>query len=603
MALEVQRLSVTAPDGGRPLLDDISCSFRDGELTLVVGRNGAGKSTLLDALGGLIEFGGDMRLDGKPLNREGSDQQELRRIGRLFQYPENQLFARTVRAECLYSLSGLRLSRRDREQAIVAAVSRMGLPPEILEQSPLWLSGGQKRRVALASTLVVGHDWLLLDEPTAGLDADASARLLDEMQERKRERRGGIVVATHDLELLLPLADRIILLRDGQLVAALSAAELARCPQWWVRAGLEPPASARLAAELRDAGLEPPERGLTADELSELLLSNWRAAGSPRDTNEDAKRGTSREIGAGASIEAEAEAEAGADANAKTDSAAAAAFVDVQQQAGLPGSRSSNRRRRYAESLDPRAKWALYMGLSIGLLTVDNWLGAGTGLLMTAVLVWLCQVPVSGVWRILRPFVILSAITIVLSGLSLGGESAGEVNAASWHFGAASFDPAAASRTALQLGKVLLVMVGGLLLAATTTPFAMKRGMERMLAPLAGIRFPVEAVSLTTSLLLRFLPVLRREAIRFRRIVKSRGRRLGRRGRIRLADLPAMLVPLLLSLLQLASDLSLALESRGYTLERGARRTYAVPLQMTRFDWWTAATGVLCMVLLIVLFS
>jgi energy-coupling factor transport system ATP-binding protein len=197
---------------------------------------------------------------------------------------------------------------------------------------------------------------------------------------------------------------------------------------------------------------------------------------------------------------------------------------------------------------------------------------------------------------ILRPFLWLTAIAAVVSGIGIGGSAVGDDGI---RLGAVSFSVEATSATALELVKIILVMVGGILLSATTTPFAMKRGIERILSPLARIRFPVEAISLTGSLLLRFIPVLRREAGRFNRIAKSRGKRVRRSGMVRLRDLPVMIVPLLLSLLQMATDLSHALEARGYMLK--GTRTAAVTLRMKRPDWLAVAAGGVLLALMLAL--
>lgn len=578
MPITVERLSVIANGADRPLLDGISCTFGNGDITLIAGRNGSGKSTLLDALGGLVAFEGSVRIDGLPMMAVNNPERSgIGRIGQVFQYPEAQLFARTVQGEFDYSLRYLKLPGREAERRTDEAMREMGLASAMKPQSPLLLSGGEKRRVALASTLATGPDWLLLDEPTAGLDPEAAERLLGFLLRRKRESRGGIVIATHDLDLLLPVADRVIALKDGCIAADMPAVELAARPDVWERANIGTPLSVALAEQMRSLGVKVPAKFLTPGEAAGLLAGQMNGA-AMYDSAAVKPQGA-----AGRNGEPE---HSGAD-GLRTGIEAGLGVKPCPERPQPVTVPTPSGSRQYVESLDPRTKWLFYMCFSIGMLAQRDWPGAACGAAITAVLTLLCRVPLRSMMPILRPFLWLTAIAAVVSGIGIGGSASGD---GSMRLGALSFSVAAASASSLELVKIILVMVGGILLSATTTPFAMKRGIERILSPLARIQFPVEAISLTGSLLLRFIPVLRKEAVRFNRIAKARGKRVRRSGNVRLRDLPVMIVPLLLSLLQMATDLSHALEARGYTL-KGERRTTAVTLRMKRPDWLAVAAG------------
>jgi energy-coupling factor transport system ATP-binding protein len=585
MPITVERLSVIANGAERPLLDRISCAFGNGDITLIVGRNGSGKSTLLDALGGLVAFEGSVRTDGLPLMVGNKPEQSgIGRIGQVFQYPEAQLFANSVQGEFDYSLRYLKLSRREAERRTDEAMREMGLAPAMKPQSPLLLSGGEKRRVALASTLATEPDWLLLDEPTAGLDPEAAERLIGFLLRRRRESSGGIVIATHDLDLLLPVADRVIALKDGFIAADMPAAELAVRPDVWESSHIGTPLSVALAEQMRSLGVKVPAKFLTAAEAAGLLTG--RMIGPADSLDERHTINESAVMKPQGTAERNWEAEHSGAAGLRTGiegSIGEKQSLERPQPAAVP---EPSGNRRYVESLDPRTKWLFYMCFSIGLLAQPDWPGAACGLAITAALTLLCRVPLRSMMPILRPFLWLTAIAAIVSGIGIGGSAVGDGGI---RLGAVSFSVEAASATALELVKIILVMVGGILLSATTTPFAMKRGIERILSPIARIRFPVEAISLTGSLLLRFIPVLRREAGRFNRIAKSRGKRVRRSGTVRLRDLPVMIVPLLLSLLQMATDLSHALEARGYMLK--GTRTAAVTLRMKRSDWLAVAAG------------
>ncbi|WP_158289713.1 ATP-binding cassette domain-containing protein [Paenibacillus flagellatus] len=578
MPIIVEGLRIAGTDG-RPVLDDVSCRIGEGELTLVVGRNGSGKSTFLDALAGLAAYEGAIVADGRPV-RSGwgsvPNLDAIGRIGQVFQSPEKQLFAGTVRGEFRYSLRYLKLPRSEAERRTAEAMDRAGLPRPLLDGSPFRLSGGQKRRLALATTLSTEPEWLLLDEPTAGLDPAASAELIEALLARKRSARGGVVVATHDLDALLPAADRILMLAGGKLVASASADELAAAPGLWERAGLSRPTSVRLAEAMRGAGLPVPAAFMTAGQAAALLARGMRAGacgpapGAAAEAAADPAQATrAGPAGTSEGRETPGPASAAADAGAAASSAAG-----------------------WAEALDPRAKWLFYVCVSLGIIAQRDWTGFWIGAAVTAAVLMAAGVRWRSTVPVLRPYLAFAAVSTLVSGIGFGA-GAGE-----YRLGPIGFSPGPASVTLLELLKVACVMVGGVALSAATTPFAMKSGLERALSPLRRLRFPVDAVSLTGSLLLRFIPVLRREAARFNRIARSRGKRVRRSGAIRLRDLPAMAVPLLLSLLAIASDLAAAIEARGYG-RAGGRRTSGVALRMRRRDWAVAAGGVLLLAALL----
>ncbi|MFC3771155.1 ATP-binding cassette domain-containing protein [Paenibacillus sp. GCM10012303] len=586
MPIRTEKATVVAEDGRR-LLSEVSCTFGSGELTLLVGANGAGKSTLLDVLSGLTACEGTVELDGVPI-RDGRrlNQEAAYRIGRQFQYPESQLFAATVQKEFDYSLGYMKLPDDENRTRTDRAMSEMGLADSLKAESPLVLSGGEKRRVAIATTLAADPDWLLLDEPTAGLDPEAASRLVSALLSRKGRPSGGIIAATHDLDLLLPAADRVVVLREGGVIADMPASELALRPDVWDRAGIGRPASAELAGQLRLLGLPVPAKFLAPEEAADLIAGRLRAAGGRP------------------SLETDAYGEPPGEGAAAQPGAALARDRVPEQDRERGSGRIAGSPKRFVESLDPRAKWLFMMTFSIGVLIQRDWLGFGLGAIAAAALLLLCRVPARHIVPLMRPFLWFAAASVAVSGLGIGeaglaasssggaweSGAGGGATEAPIRFGVFTFSAAAAGVTSFELLKIGCVMVAGILLSATTTPFEMKRAIEYVLLPLRYIRFPVEAVALTGSLLLRFIPVLRREAVKFNRIARSRGKRVRRSGATRLRDLPVMIVPLLMSLLQMATDLTVSMEARGYT-RTGQRRTSAVQLVMSRRDWAVVATA------------
>lgn len=214
-------------DQEQTLLQDVNLRVKAGEITLLLGQNGAGKSTLLESLAGLRELdSGSIRLGEQSLWTEKGKKRlnsaVIRRIGIAMQQSEAQWFASTVREELAFSLRPYRLQGEETEMRMQAALDKVGLDLSFLERDPWTLSGGQQRRLAIACLLACEPDWLLLDEPTAGLAADGIQRLSQLLIAHRTAGRGAIVV-THDLEALLPLADAVIVVREGKAFEAAPA--------------------------------------------------------------------------------------------------------------------------------------------------------------------------------------------------------------------------------------------------------------------------------------------------------------------------------------------------------------------------------------------
>ncbi|WP_127584481.1 ATP-binding cassette domain-containing protein, partial [Paenibacillus koleovorans] len=266
-AIRLDSIGVGRPGEDRRL-SGITCTLQPGRVTLLIGANGSGKSTLLDVLGGLIvPDEGQVQFVAAD-ERESRDRGEYERpaegglrglktagVGMVFQFPEQQLFARTVKGEFDYSLRPLRVSKREAERRTAEALREVGLDGGALSLHPFGLSGGEQRRVAVASTLATEPAWLLLDEASAGQDAEGLRRMAAQLRRWSRQEGRGVVLATHDLAAFLPLADEVLVLVRGRLAAAMSREALLAAPAVLRQAGLALPDSVRAAAWLRARGL------------------------------------------------------------------------------------------------------------------------------------------------------------------------------------------------------------------------------------------------------------------------------------------------------------------------------------------------------------
>lgn len=222
------------------MISRVSFDVRAGEVVALIGPNGSGKSTLLAACGGLLEAsGGRIELLGRDVWRAaGSDARWLRRrVGVALQFPERAFFASTLREELLFTPR--RVGQKDADGAVRRSLEKVGLPLEWLDRSPFALSGGEKRRLALAVAIAHEPQLLLFDEPEAGLDA-RGRRLVGSLLREHAGGGGAALVATHDVEGATAWADRILLLAEGRIRGEARAAEWER-GEWpgWLRPFLE----------------------------------------------------------------------------------------------------------------------------------------------------------------------------------------------------------------------------------------------------------------------------------------------------------------------------------------------------------------------------
>ncbi|MDQ0190770.1 ATP-binding cassette domain-containing protein [Alicyclobacillus cycloheptanicus] len=571
----------TANGASAVILDALNCTFHDGEVTLVLGATGAGKSTLLRAAAGVWGLqAGTVRYDGISLwddrRRPRMTQSVQRRIGYVFQQPEYQLFARTVEEELRYSFRPYHLDERTVQQRIHQALEEVHLPVDILPVSPLLLSGGQKRRVALASTIATDPDWLFLDEPTAGLDTEAIHALTAWLRRRlartpKRDTvdggAGGIVIATHDLEWLLPIADRVLILQRGQIAFDGQPEQLYAAPHRLLETGVGLPQDLELALRFRDAGL-PISLAWRAPEAmaqaicDHVLQTGLAAQGSPalREPADSAER--------------QPPGHAARPPEPRTQ----ADRVDHASSAGAGGGR------RWWFDRDPRAKWVFILLASVCVLWQRSWTAMAIAALLTLVVAASSGVRLRQFTRVLKPLFFLAAASTLVSGVRFHATSAGL-----WHVGPVGFAWHAASVTLAQVVKVMLVVILGTLLSGTTSTLALKRGMEQGLRGLQRIRVPVGAFALGASLLLRFIPVIGREANRFSEIVRVRGKYPVRSGALRMRDMMAMLLPLLLGVIRLGEELAIAMEARGY---QPTRRIPRLQQTFDTRDAWMMTAGI-----------
>ena len=252
----------------RQALSGVDLVVERGDLVLVLGATGSGKSTLLRAAAAVLPLSeGAVSIDGTAVDAPASDRRE-RRIGLVFQDPETQLFADTVLEDV--SFGPRNLDSEDPVGDARKAIERVGLDPDsFADRSPFTLSGGEARRVAIAGVLAMDPAYLLMDEPTAGLDAAGRDSVLDAV--RSAREHAGIVVVTHDAEELLADADHVVILVEGKIAFSGAAEQLVRDPSAFAAAGLLAPDVLAVQAIARSRGVDLPAFALDPEVVADTL--------------------------------------------------------------------------------------------------------------------------------------------------------------------------------------------------------------------------------------------------------------------------------------------------------------------------------------------
>jgi energy-coupling factor transport system ATP-binding protein len=263
----------------RPALLDINLEIVRGSYSAIIGITGSGKSTLVQHFNGLLlPTKGSVVVDGIKVGASSADLLKLRqRVGMLFQFPEAQLFERTVFADVAFGPRRMHLSRQEMRSRVLRALEQVGLPPrEYAQRSPFELSGGQQRRVALAGVLAMRPAIIILDEPSVGLDAEGRAEFYAYIQ-ALRQRGTTIVLVSHDMAEVAAFADQLFILHQGRLVIQGAPREIFSQTTVLHDYGLAPPPLNSLLTLLRQRGMAIPLEITTVDEAFLFLNSEKRA--------------------------------------------------------------------------------------------------------------------------------------------------------------------------------------------------------------------------------------------------------------------------------------------------------------------------------------
>ena len=255
MAIKIENLEYVYMPGSpfeKKALDNINLKVEDGEFVGLIGHTGSGKSTLVQHLNGLIKpDSGKVEINGQDTASKGEKLKQLRcDVGLVFQYPEHQLFEETVYKDIAYGPKNLGLSNEEIDKRVKDAARCVGLSDDVLDKSPFDLSGGQKRRVAIAGVISMQPSILVLDEPTAGLDPAGREEILSQIKKIHEDGNMTVILVSHSMEDVARLVDRLIVMNEGKVFADGTVDEVFS-----------------LGSELKSIGLNVPQINMLIDEL------------------------------------------------------------------------------------------------------------------------------------------------------------------------------------------------------------------------------------------------------------------------------------------------------------------------------------------------
>lgn len=541
------------------VLNDISLSIPSGRVTLIAGRSGAGKTTLACLAAGLAKAqSGSVLLGGTaPVPGE---------VALAFQNPEQQLFLETVEHELAFAPRNLGCSEDEVARRVSDAASQLEIK-ELLPSDPFCLSGGQARRVALASILTLGPRAVVLDEPTAGLDAPARAALHRLVQDLACKGLP-VLVVSHDLEEWLAIADQVVLLADGTIAWQGTPGALASDMDAFARAGLEPPESWQLRellaqAEKRDsAGVNGATLAKTATRDQEAgavqgpegVEAQEPRATAARDSKSTAAQGPKAAVARapkGVATQEPSSHGLGVAAKPSRKDAAGRGLEDVDARVKVTLLLVAT-----AALFAARAPWTLAMWAMLCLLVLR---ASGIG--------------GKAVAHALKPVALLFAFIVCANLVSCDGSA--DVAIA----GGVGISTVGAARAATAVARIIMLVCLALSVATSTTPTKLAHACTSLMRPLGHIGVPIEDVGLVLSMALRFIPVVSEEAGRIRLAQRARGVNFDEGSVLRrVRAWAAVLTPLVVGLFRRADRVAESMDARCYG-QRSSGQHRREPLQ------------------------
>ena len=277
MSIKIEHVSHLYGEGEafeKKALDDVTLEIPDGQFLGVIGHTGSGKSTLIQHLNGLLKAtSGTIYYNNEDIYQENYDMKKLRsKVGLVFQYPEHQLFEIDVFSDVCFGPKNLGLSKEEVEERAKKALTQVGLDESYYKKSPFELSGGQKRRVAIAGILAMHPQVLILDEPTAGLDPKGRDEILDQVALLQKERKITVILVSHSMEDVARYVDRIIVVNGGKILFDDTPKQVFQHYKELESVGLAAPQVTYVVKALKEKGWDIDTTATTVEEAKEAIL-------------------------------------------------------------------------------------------------------------------------------------------------------------------------------------------------------------------------------------------------------------------------------------------------------------------------------------------
>ena len=262
-------------------LDNINLTVNDGDFVGLIGHTGSGKSTLIQTFNGLIKpTYGKVFVDGEDITKKECNLTKIRgKVGIVFQYPEYQLFEETVYKDIAYGPKNLGMSDEETDAKIKEVAEMVGLSKKTLDKSPFEISGGQKRRVAIAGVLAMNPKTLILDEPTAGLDPVGRDEILSQIKKIHEQNGTTVILVTHSMEDIAKIADSIVVMHDGNLMMHESVSKVFSNPEFLVKIGLNVPQINMVVNKLREKNIDLGNGIFTVSDAANAIKNYLRRIG------------------------------------------------------------------------------------------------------------------------------------------------------------------------------------------------------------------------------------------------------------------------------------------------------------------------------------
>lgn len=545
---------------GTAALDGATVTAAPGRVLLVAGRSGSGKSTLAGVLAGVLETdAGEARLGDSPV-RPGM-------VGLCQQRAENQLFCDTVLDDVAFGPRNLGAATDEADARAREALRSLGVDEVLWGRSPFALSGGQRRRVALAGVVAMRPGAYVLDEPTNGLDAEGRDQL-HAVVRRLAAAGAAAVVISHDVGEWLRVVDDVVLLASGCVAWHGPATQLRGDTAPFAAAGMQPPLEVAILAHLSDRAPAPavsptfqsagqaPDVAMhpsTSTQVSPVIISKLAKNGQLTDKNEtNAKQGSRVETGG--RVEMDGHGETAGHGAASTARARRSPLLGAYRAAETP-----------LHHLDARVKLACLLAVTVALFAASSPVALAAMAAAVLAAAHLGGLSARELAQGLRPTAIILAFSLLANAFVADGTASLTL------VGPLGISYPGLARGALAVGRIAVLVFAALVLSATTSSTAVADALTSLMAPLSRLDVPVGDIAMTVSIALRFIPLTAEELVRIRDAQRARGVDFAQ-GSVsaRVRRWLSVLAPLVVALFRRADDLAQAMAERCY---RGRGRT------------------------------